>query len=346
MSLVSVDFSESGPLLSLPVVAPKRMISVSTEGGRTKVQINSSSLGVIQECLRKSQYLLHEKWRPTEEAPATLFGSAIHKALEVFYRGSMEERVLPDLGDLEFMAYGNSLPDESPLLVRATRAFIEKAQPLSPLPDTDKRSIPNGVWILHNYYKAFLNDPYVAYVDEMGPFVEKEFSFILHESDNLTIEYFGTIDLVVQHVQTKELMVLDHKTASMVGNDFFNRLKPCHQYCGYILGAKRAFGLNTDSLIINCLEVKARPKTSRGSPPSFPRQITTRDADDYQEFTEAVVTSVISYLSSLGSSVWPIGHVNACAMYGGCTYLAVCSAPKSLRSNVLGSKFRQEACIV
>jgi len=344
MSLVAVDFNESGPDLSLPV-RPKEMISTKVENGRTHVRINSSSLGVIQECLRKSQYLLHEKWKPESEAPATVFGSAIHKALEVFYRGSLEERELPDLGDMELMSYGHMLRDESPLLIRATRAFIDKAEPLRPLPDTDKRSIQNGVWILHNYFKAFLKDPYIAYTDEFGPFVEREFSHILHEDPTLVVEVFGTIDIVLQHVTEGTLILADHKTTSFFGfsgSNYFDREKPNHQYSLYALGARRVFGIESDQFVVNVVEVKARPKTARGSGPSFPRQITTRTEEDFEELREVIMKAVWDYIYALKSGVWPMGPIGACTAYGGCPYKSVCSSPKNLRQNILNSKFRQE----
>jgi len=161
MAIVSLDTAE------IPVViprVPKEMISISREGNKTKVRMNSSSLSVIQECPRKAQYLLHQKWKAQDESPATLFGSAIHKALEVFYSGDVTERRMVILEELEMVAMG-IMPHRPGLLHRAVAAFAEKAQPLAQLPDTDKRSLMNGAWILHHYFKAFIDDPYQALVD-------------------------------------------------------------------------------------------------------------------------------------------------------------------------------------
>lgn len=321
---------------------PKEMLSVSQlADGRTLVRINSSSLSIIQECLRKSHYSLNERWIGQTESPATLFGSAIHKALEVFYLGDPAERILPKFEDLEPLAFGEKSDDR--LIARATAAFVEKAKPLDPLPPGDKRSIPNGIWILWHYFKSFIDDPYVAHRDEDGrPYVEKSFTFTLHEDETLKIDYFGTIDLIVKHQTTGDILVCDHKTSSIVGVDFYNRLKPNHQYSGYLLGA-RSLGVKTDSFLVNCLQVKAKPKTARGEAPHFPRQVTTRDPGDYEEFRAAVVSGVQNYLRGRQSGIWPLGHVNACAIYGGCSYLQVCSAPDSLRENILKSKFTKGA---
>jgi hypothetical protein len=344
MAIVEMDFSESG--LLIPVASPKEMISVSKQDdGRTRVKINSSSLGVIQECLRKSYYLLDQKWKAENEHPATIFGSAIHKALEVFYLGKMEERVLPKLDDLELMAYGHALPEEgSSLIMRAVRAFLSRGEQLRPLPDTDKRSLPNGVWILHNYFKAFLADPYIAYVDEQGPFVEREFTFRLFEDAEKVIDVFGTIDFAFKHTANGNIIIGDHKTASSFGfggSSYFDRERPNHQYTGYAMGARRVFGIETDEFMVNMVEVKARPKTARGSGPLFPRQITTRNEEDFEEFTEVVVHSVENYLGALKTGMWPLGPVGACTAYGSCTYRQVCAAPKSMRENILSAKFKR-----
>lgn len=339
-----IDFkAEEAPVL-LPA-APKEMISVSTlDDGRRKVRINSSSLDIIQNCMRKAQLSLFEGWKPEFESPALTFGSAIHAAMEVFYCGSIEERTVPDLEDLERMVFGHD-PCGNSLCERAFAAFLEKAEVLKSLPDGDKRHPTNGAWILHNYFKKFKDDPYVCYRDVEGPFVERRLEFILHEDSKLIVEYFGTVDMIAQHTTTGQLMVMDHKTTSMIAGygdsgSYFEKDRPNSQYCGYILAAKRA-GIDVDSLAVNIVEVKARPKTAKGSPPSFPRQITSRDDGDFEEFKDTVVDSVRRYLAAIDSGMWPIGPTGACNAFSGCTYKQVCGSPRSLRSNVLNAKFKK-----
>ena len=340
---MQIDINQGETAPNIPLGPPKEMISVVTlEGGKTLVRVNSSSLAVIQECLRKAQYSLDEKWRSQSESPATLFGTAIHKALEVFYQGDPKDRILPALEDMEILVAGARVMKDGPLLLHATQAFIDKAAPLAALPDSDKRSIMNGVWTLHHYFKAYIDDPFVAHVDAAGqPYVERTFTFTLFEDSYIRIDYFGTVDLVMKHAQTGELHVCDHKTSSVVGADFYNRIKPNHQYTGYIMGARECFGIDTNSFIVNCVQVKARPVTARGQPPHFPRQVTTRDEGDFEEFRESVVAAVYSYLEARRIGTWPIGHVNVCASYAGCQFLSVCSAPKSLRENIMTAKFNR-----
>lgn len=345
MTLVRTDLGDAAVVA--PRTAPKEMISVSeTFGGKRRVRINYSSMDVIQNCLRKAKFLLHEKWKPQDESVATVFGSAMHKALEVFYQGDPSTRVLPKLETLELMAYGNVVEgEETDLLLRSARAFIKAAEVLSPLPETDKHSIVNGVWILHCYFKTFIDDPYVALIDKDGPFVERGFSLVVHEDASLVVELFGTIDVALRHTKTGEVIPADHKTAGFLnfnGSSYFDREKPNSQYTGYLLGAREVYGIDTDKFLVNVLEKKSKPKTAAAKGVSFPRQITQRNEDDFTEFREALVYVARQYLTALETDSWPMGPVGACTAYGSCAYRAVCSVPKSMRETVLSAKFTKE----
>lgn len=334
----------NGASLVLHPRTPKEMVGVTLlPDGRRKVRLNSSSLGVIQECLRKTKYSLHEKWHPEAEGPATLFGSAIHSALEVYYTGNLDERRLPKLETLEMMSYGHTAEgEETDLLLRTTRAFIKKAAPLAPLPEGDKRSIQNGVWLLHEYFKKFLDDPFVAHRDDSGPYVERSFTLPYASTSRVDIELFGTIDFVFRNSLTGDFLPGDHKTTSSLSfgdSSYYDREKPNTQYTIYTLAANRILGVKTEDFMVNVFEVKARPKTARGSGPSFPRQITKRTEDDFTELEEIIHDSVDRYLYAIDHDRWPLGPVDVCGKYGGCSYRQVCASPKSLRGTILENKF-------
>jgi hypothetical protein len=342
LALVNIELGESA--LVIPRQKAKEMLTVREEGGVTYVKINSSSLQLIQECLRKSRYALHEKWKPEGESPALTFGSAIHKALEIYYRGDVADRKLPSLSDLESLAF-NAPTDDLGLIERAIVGFVEKAQPLTQLPDSDKRSILNGIWILHSYFKTYLDDPYIIHHDAEGPFTERTFTLNIFKDASLIIDIFGTIDFIFRHVTNGNIIVGDHKTNSALnfgGSSFFDRDKPNHQYSFYALAAREVFKLDTNEFLVNVIEVKARPKTVKGKGPNFPRQITTRNDDDFAELKEAVVYYVRQYLEACKTGVFPLGPVNACNSYGSCLYRQVCASPISLRQNILNAKFKRE----
>lgn len=340
-SLVKPDFSQVRPTIE---ARPKRMIEVTTNTeGDTVVSINSSSLSLIQSCKRKAKLYLYDGWRNKSESPALTFGSAIHAALDVFYSNPRDARTIPEnfYDHASSMIHGSHAPSDH-FLYKAIAEFIRVAQPLQNLPDTDKRSIANGVYILHHYFKTYITDPYEAYCDKDGPVTERAFEIEIFREPGLVVRLFGTIDLILINKANGHVLPGDHKTTSQLGSDFFNRLKPNHQYSGYLLGAREALGLDTTSFLVNGIQVKAKPLTSRGSPPQFTRQITERTPEDLEEFRQAVVTAVREYLYAARVGVWPIGNVDSCAMWGGCQFREVCASPHSLRESILKHSFQKE----
>lgn len=344
---VTPDFSEVAPTIQRE--STKEMLAVRKIDGKTEVRINSSSLGVILSCPRKSYYVLHRRLRARSEAPALLFGIAIHKALEIFYSHPSGDRNIPAdfKSNSDLMAHYNpeQLLERSAahFLYEAIAGFVTAAQPLKHLPDSDKRSIPNGIWILQEYFKTYINDPYVVYSDANGPITERTCEAVLWEDDSLRIVLFGTIDLVLKNEIQGNVMPADHKTTSIIGSDFFSRLKPNHQYTGYLFLARKVLGIDSSEFLVNALQVKSKPVTARGSGPHFTRQPTTRTEQDFAEFIESVRWAVFSYLWWLDNGVWPIGHVNECSSYGGCGFIEICGAPSKLRENLIEAKFDSPA---
>ena len=321
-------------------VSTKEMLTARRGlAGKWFVRTNYSSISIVQSCMRKAQLSLKEGYRTKAESPALVFGTAVHKALEVFYTGEREERILPTnfAKNADLILADANQSDE--LVYRAIRAFVHQAEPLRALPDTDKRSLSSGVWLLTHYLTSYIDDPFVIMRDERGPLTERFCEAVLFDSAELQITYFGTLDVILQNAATGVILPGDHKTSSVVGNDFYARLKPNHQYSGYVWLAQNALKLECDAFLVNCLQVKARPLTARGGPPQFPRQVTKRTVADLSEFREAVIWAVRQYVTALETGVWPIGEVNSCAMYGGCQYLPVCSSPAEIRANVLDASF-------
>lgn len=328
------------PLVVTPQEGEKEMLSVFSEGQKTVVKINFSSLSVIQECGRKADYSLLRKLKGKSDSPATVFGSAIHKALEVFYLAPREERKMPRDFDEHsaLMAYGHPAPTEE-LLYRCVAAFVKRAEALKGLPDTDKRSLASGVWLLANYFKVYENDPWVCFVDKNGPIVERRCEHILHEDEKLKIILHGTIDLVMRNEQNGAVLATDHKTTSIVGNDFYNRLYPNVQYSTYAYLAREVLGIKSDGFLVNALETKSKPLTPRGGPPKFFRQVTVRTEKDFEDMKKIYIDAVRRFLYWQSTGEFLQGSVTICANYGGCTYLKVCNSPHEIRETVIQNTF-------
>ena len=335
-TLIVPDFSASPR--ALPSDTPKQMLSVIQEGSGHTVRINSSSLSLLQTCARKSKYVLHDGWKGKAGSPPLIHGLGIHHALEVFYRQPRKERgEIPE--NFEEIAYtlanGYEAPEQH-FLFDAIKAYISAVEPLRALPDSDARSLTSGIWVLCHYFRTYFHDVYVTHHDDKGPLIERTFETPLIDTPKLKVILFGTIDFILRNETTGHVLPGDHKTASQMWG-FLNRVKPNHQYTGYVIGAQRVLGIDTEDFLVNGIEVKKRP--AKGLPPTFTRQITKRTEQDIEEFISAVHFSVRNYLEWKTEDNWPLGHVDACSLYGGCGFHEICSAPNNLRQNILESKY-------
>lgn len=322
--------------------ADKEMLSVSQEGEITTVYVNYSSLAAMQECPRKAFFSLERKLRGPQGA-ALIFGTAVHKALETFYSAPRSERLIPkdfeERSDL--LAYNTQGQEAEELLFRCIKDFVTAAEPIKGLSDNDKRSISSGVWMLQHYFKTYIDDPWEVLFDAEGkPYTERRVQKEIYNDGKLRIIVFGTIDVILRNAQTGVILAADHKTSSIIGNDFYNRLKPNLQYGLYLYLARTVLGIDSAGFLVNCLETKSRPLTARGGPPKFIRQVTTRDEDDNEDMLRTVVSLVKQYLSWKAENYFPLGYVNSCASYGGCSFLEVCQAPISIRETIIENKFK------
>lgn len=335
--MVEVDMSSVLPASTGEL---KEMLSVTERDGVTFVRINFSSLAILQKCAREAEYSLIRGLKPQLESPALTFGSAIHKGLETYYCGERTERQIPSEYRETMQMIGCGQWQESwaeSLLFRAARAFVEKAQPLSALPDDNKRSISTGVWMLQHYFQKYLLDEYVIMRDSYGPVVERKFSLRLTPE----IELFGTIDFVMRNEATGHILPGDHKTASSL-YDFYDKISPNFQYTGYVWAAREVLGYDTDMFLVNALQVKQPPKTARGSEPDFARQITQRTQEDFDELKYAIIDCVSSFLRAKERGHFPMSASGACtAYYGSCKFRDICAAPAQLRESIISAKFTE-----
>lgn len=272
-----------------------------------------------------------------EEAAALAFGSAMHKALEHWYTLPISARELePKLKEVaQHMAYGHGIDEPRVGALESVRQFVlARYEVLKLLDEGDKRSLANGIKILIAYMKQYAQDGLSVLCDDSGPFIERTFSFLLHETPEIEIHYFGTIDVILHNVSTGTILITDHKTTAALGKEFYNRLKPNHQYTGYIMGAQEVFKLPTNLFMINGIQV-AKTKTE------FARQVTDRSPEDLKEFKSAVIEVTKRWLSASYLNEYPMSAPNPCSMYGGCQFLDVCSAPSQLRENIISARWRK-----
>lgn len=315
----------------------KEMLTWTKTPNGHHVRINYSSLELLQTCPRKAHYALNLNLRQQTDSDALVFGSAIHKALEHWYQLPVEERSLPASlrEDAEMFAFGANLdkPATQGALESLRQFSIAGNRVLSALPPEDKRSINSGIRILQAYFKRYADDGFVVAKDTFGnPYIERKFTFRLYTDPTLSIDYFGTIDVILENKTTGLIMVADHKTTSMLGKEFYDRCRPNPQYTGYVLGAQQSLNVNTNLFMINGIQT-AKTKTE------FARQVTERTEDDFNELRYSVVHHVTNWLRLNNVGIFPQTAPNPCSMYGGCQYRKICEVPNKLKNNVIKAEY-------
>lgn len=301
------------------------------------MEINFSSLSLINDCMRKAEYGLFRKLRSENEPEALTGGKAVHKALEHWYSLPQHLRLLtPEEDELADALIAHplnepSIPYETAL--DSINEYVKAARPLQWLAAEDKRSIFNGIKILKAYFKHYSEDGLEVLKDEAGkPYIERECSYQIYEDDKKVIVLFGTIDVIFKNLITGQILPGDHKTTASLGSQFYNRIKPNHQYTAYLFLARNALGLDVNSFMVNGIQV-AKTKSE------FARQITERTDEDFEELKLSLVDATEKYLQAIERDKWPMMAPNSCSSYGACQYYEICSSPKALRETVIKGKF-------
>ena len=79
----------------------------------------------------------------------------------------------------------------------------------------------------------------------------------------LGFSYGGIMDLVVE--KNNEIFIVDHKTTSQLGAQFFSQFKPNNQISGYVWGASQLTNRRVSGAMINAIGVlKNETKFDRG----------------------------------------------------------------------------------
>ena len=279
---------------------------------KTIIRLNSSAMGLLRHCERKADWILN-KGQPDLSSPAADYGSLIHKALAEYYQLNPNDRFPETLVDI---------------WNKVSETFEFKD------PNKTKEI---GQKVLFNYAKTYTGEAWrVVSLPEIGPAVEVpfEFKFGLINDEILKkqaeVYLFGTVDMIVQNVDTGEYAVMDHKTTKTIGTEFSSRWKPNHQMSAYIYAMNSYFKLPTNKAIINGLQIA---KTVQNTI----RIETTRNQSELTEFKQQVYHSAsrLWEMSINPDGFRSFADSTSCSMYGSCKMLNVCSLPPELRAGPL-----------
>lgn len=295
------------------------------------IYIDYSIFSTLLTCEEKARLRYQEALTPLDEAPALGFGGAFHAGVDQWLR----TRTLQD----------------------ARAAFLMEVKrrgtilPISMEAD-EKRSIERGIYLLEAYVEKYEGETYrvMRRPDDGKPYVEIGFAVHIMDWKGRPVHYTGKIDSLKESMVDGRPRIFECKTTARGLNWYLDQVRPNHQITGYYLGAK-AMGLDPAGAVWDCIFISDRkPDPRKGGwmtfgidiEKDFGRRETRRSEVDIDEFLTDLRYATTRWLTLQESKLprWSRNAPGACYMYGGCSYLEVCST--NLNPNVIRSKFRKE----
>ena len=178
---------------------------------------DNSTISCFQTCRRKYYWQYVRHLRPAVKGTPLIFGSAIHDALDCYYKSEDREKSIVD----------------------AVKLFKESYT----TPEGDMlRTVENGVKLLSWYSVKYKNEPFKVHGKP-----EEGFVFFIGD-----ILYGGRLDLPV--VWDDQLWIMEHKTTTRLGASYFDQFELDKQITGYIIALEEYSGRKCSGAIINVLE--------------------------------------------------------------------------------------------
>lgn len=317
--------------------------------------VDNAFLEYATTCVRKTQYRYVMSKVSKGEKDALNFGSAIHRALEYRY-SVVQNRQMTEA-------------DEQVVHNRILVPFFEEH-----IPSEDSHRNLNWAFELFKHYnKAYPVEPFKLMTwKEPKPChhcngtghdsndgciwckgsgkqsIMSEITFIhdIHTYNGIPIKYIGRIDLPV--IWNDVIIVNDHKTASMLGNFYFEGQKISPQFEGYCWAMQQTIKSPIVSgFCINALRTKEPPMKPKSGWDQWWSECFARHKEylrpgQLDEWKENTIQLIEEWMWHYERGYFPMKK-KACTMYGKCPYYDVCYLPKENRELVLNStQFTEE----
>jgi len=336
--LPSIDLS-SVSLAEPTLPGHRRYLLQYISPGVFALQIDNSSLEVFCTCPRAAEYkLVHA--RESGGSAALVYGGAVHIGLETWYKHADE----PSFWD-------EALP------------LIEDTFSKTPPPLGEWRTFEKCIDTLQRYIKKYPTEPFSIQTYNGQPQIERAFSLPLTVVElNVQTDYsFSSIvdpdtyplELADQPVYISEVHVywtgkidmlidldsrpyiLDHKTTSVAGPQYFKEYELSQQTIGYCWAASRLYGAPITDFLLNC--IIGRKPTPSGVGCEFTRQRYNYRPDQITEWETNITVLVSDFLSNLARGFFPQATKWCFGKYGECPYFQTCTLPPSHRMAMLTS---------
>lgn len=312
--------------------------------------IDNSSLEALQTCPRAFEYSRLSKRISSADKPALSFGTAIHHALEWRYKNC--RNTSPTIVDEEEMG-----------------KLLHEYFTAHPVTDDEPRNINLAIELMRRYNQKYHLEPFNVLVDDKGQtMVELSFAlplFVYKTEESVMVEtgvispegikeympdqqtkeipviYTGRIDLPV--MWDDQLIIIDHKTTSMLGPQFFEEQKMSAQQLGYAWAFEQLTGKSVAGFCINGLRTRVPPVKPRSQTidqwwdEALQRDIIYIRPEQLTEWKKNVIALIETFFWHYSRQYLPMQTKWCVGKYGKCPYFDVCSLPKQTRPIMLSS---------
>jgi len=285
-ALDAVDFSFIG---DTPVIDPlklKRRMLTKLEGrpGEYVLTLDNSTSEKLNTCPRSFEYYAWRR-RTSLAREELVFGGAIHNALEVYYTGKSAEAHEEIYA--HFLANPPSYVDwRTPDLACKVMDKYMVKYPLS--------NEPFSIAVING--KPAVEIPFEVPIgyQEINQLINISESEIVEDGEENSGFYIskihfvwsGKIDLIVIDPQGN-YWVMDHKTSSILGAQFFEQFYLSQQMMGYVFACQELLGRDIKGLWLNALITRRPTKTGVGM--DFVREKIAYTPEHIQEWKRDVM---------------------------------------------------------
>jgi hypothetical protein len=342
--------------------------------GSLLFRVDWSSIESLLSCNRSAEYkLIHS--RQSGSRAALTFGAAIHAGLEIWYRN--KHRIGVDCAEDE-----TDDTNDVPVLTREallSRCYSAIESTFAESPPShfspDYRTSDYAIQSFHSYITHYKDEILTPFTYQEKPLVEFSFSFPLGKSElpigifgswglgtltndvtqeknhiargtlsiPVTIEWSGIVDMLAE--VNGSLYVVDHKTTSILSQDFFDGFEIAMQPVGYFSAVRAAFpDLPIKGFLANVLACRkpvaavtksGRPTTSKPFE-ALRRQYNYSDWH-VEEFKRDALALIEELFANLTNTYFPRKTTWCVGKYGKCPFFDVCALPPEQRMSMLMS---------
>lgn len=314
--------------------------------------IDNSSMELFTTCPRQAYYYIIRRLELNKDKIALDFGNAFHCVLEYLYKKyGNSYRSQADNQDVINFAVStiSSLPVDPNELqdfhaarqLRTVQGLLNP--PILITPQDDYRTVSYLVSGVEKYLRDHPAEVWsIATLPNGAPAVEVPFAMPIGTIDTaswgkVTIIWTGKIDLVYRSNGT--LGLLDHKTTSMMGPQFFTEFEFAHQMYGYNAAVEHIFNEPCTAITINGLGCRKPSRT--GTQFEFNRHTIPISRPLLDEWHTDSLALVSDFLAHCERGYFPKATKWCVGKYGACQYRAVCSmAPQHRELALSTSEFR------